>query len=61
MNATYTVTAKRDASRTEVLTLWYETRELALAAAVTIRNQGSIVSVTAPDGSVVEVTKAYSR
>ena len=57
MNDAFILMAKRDPSRTEILTLRYETRELALAAATTIREQGSIVSVTAPDGSPVEDVK----
>lgn len=56
MAAEYVVTAKRDPGRTEALTLRYESRELALAAAATISGLGSIVLVTAPDGSPIELT-----
>jgi hypothetical protein len=44
-DARYVLIARRDPSRTEVLTLRYETRELALAAATTLREFGSIVFV----------------
>jgi hypothetical protein len=57
MDAAFILRARRDPSRIEVLTLRYETRELALAAAATIRELGSIVSVTAPDGSPIEDAK----
>jgi hypothetical protein len=50
MNELYTLKAKRDPTRPETLTIRYPTKDLALAAATIIRNQGATVTVIGPGG-----------
>ncbi len=50
----YTLTAKRDAARPDSLTVRYEKREHALAAAAILKEYCAIVRVTDDDGADVE-------
>jgi hypothetical protein len=51
---TYTLIAKRDASRPDSLTVRYESREHALAAAVVLKQYCPVVSLTDGDGLEVD-------
>ena len=53
MDSGYILEAKRDPARPDTLTLHYPSREYALAAAAIIQSQGSLVTVTGPDGALV--------
>lgn len=53
MDPAYLLIAKRDPDRSGGLKIGYPTEEHAVAAADIIRQLWAIVTVTAPDGSVV--------
>lgn len=53
MDPGYLLIAKRDPDRSGGLKIGYPTREHAVAAADIIRQLWTVVTVTAPDGSVV--------
>jgi hypothetical protein len=53
MNPTYVLIAKRDPDRRGGLQIGYPTKEHAIAAVNIIRHVWSVVTVTAPDGSLV--------
>ena len=50
MEKLYTLTARRAPDRPNALVVRYSNRELALAAAAIIRDQGAVVTVIGPDG-----------
>ena len=50
MDEFYTLKATRDPDRPVTLTIRYPTKDLALAAATVIRDQGATVTVIGPDG-----------
>jgi hypothetical protein len=54
-DAVYTLTAKRDAAGSGALTLQYEDKEFALAAAAVLKEYCPVVFITSPDGSKVDV------
>jgi hypothetical protein len=54
----YTLIAKRDAARPDTLTVRYESREHALAAAAVLQEYCAVVQLTDGDGSEVEATRS---
>ena len=53
MHSAYLLIAKRDPDLSGGLKLRYPTKEHAIAAADTIRQLWAVITVTAPDGSLV--------
>jgi hypothetical protein len=53
MNSPYKLIASRAPDRTGTLKIGYPTKELAIAAVNIVRCQWSVVTVTAPDGSLL--------
>ena len=53
MNSPYNLIARREVDRTGSLKIGYPTKELAVAAANIVRCRWPVVTVTAPDGSLV--------
>lgn len=53
MNSAYLLVAKRDPDRLGGLKIGYPTKEHAIAAVDVIRHLWGIITVTAPDGSLV--------
>lgn len=58
MDPLYTLKIKRDPARSASLTVRYESRELALAAAAVYREQCPVVTVIGPDGAEIEDNRA---
>jgi len=55
MQHVFTLVARRDAARPDSLTVRYESREHALAAAAVLREYCAVVRLTDQDGSEVPV------
>jgi hypothetical protein len=55
MENLYTLTAKHDPNRENCLTIRYEERKAALAAARTLKEHCAIVTVVGPDGLEVKI------
>ena len=53
MNSAFHLVARRATDKAGALTIGYPTKELAIAAVNIVRCQWPIVTVTAPDGSLV--------
>jgi|GEM_PF-6260584 len=54
MGPLYTLKIKRDPARSDSLTVRYESRELAMAAAAIYREQCPVVTIIGPDGAEIE-------
>jgi hypothetical protein len=53
MNSPFHLTAERTLDQSGFLKIGYPTKELAIAAANIVRCQWPVVTITAPDGSLV--------